>query len=73
MSASEERAEALRVALDTITDQDVERLNFDVCDVIDLAEYVRSGRRGVPAELLKPFGVSVPEEALQGVPAGRRF
>lgn len=72
MSASEERAEALRVALDTITDKDVERFNLDACDVIDLAEYVRSGRRGVPADLLRPF-VSIPEEALQEVPAGHRY
>lgn len=69
----DERAEALARTLGMISDTS----GYDMCDAIDAAEYLRSGRRGLPLDLplVKPK-VTVPDDLLTdggGVDAGQWF
>lgn len=57
-SASGDRADALGQALQVLIEHDlVDAERFDACDAIDMAEYIRAGKRGVPVEmqLKSPF------------------
>lgn len=61
-SASGDRADALGQALQVLIEHDVvESGTFDACDAIDMAEYIRAGKRGVPVEmqLKSPFVTGV--------------
>jgi hypothetical protein len=46
-SEAQQRAAALQAAMELVTNSYVEALDLTACDVIDLAEYIHSGQRGI--------------------------